>query len=149
MKNKVIIFLVFVFVFSGNLISYDLGFIVGTVNNPPTFVYGLSGSMRLIVPTLKVEFEIYSKPEDSDSVMSVGVKINPKFGKFSVYGILGAGTEYEELTFDFSEYNGFTFIGGGAHFYLIDMLSLRFDFRLLSFSADDRIRLSLGLFVHI
>ncbi len=149
MKNKFLIILIFVFLFSFNLISYDLGFIVGTVNNPNTFLYGLSGSMRLIVPTLKVEFEIYSKTEYSNSTMSVVVKINPKFGKFSVYGILGAGTEYEDITFDFSEYNGFTFIGGGAHLYLIDIMSLRFDFRLLSFSTINRLRLSLGLFVHI
>jgi hypothetical protein len=150
MKKKKIIIIIGVF-FLATLpgIAYDLGIIGGISSKPNKLTIGFSGSMRLIVPGLKMEFELFKKIESTTKILSGGIKFNPKIGKISLYGILGVGTEFEKLNFQFSEYRAFTFMGFGVHLYLMDMMSLRGDMRFYNFSDINRNQFSLGLFLHL
>ena len=82
-------------------------------------------------------------------VITAGIKFRPKFGKLAPYGIIGVGGEFEHLTFNFSKYDKFTFIGGGAHLFFSDMISIRTDIRFLNFSDSTRTRFSGGIFFHL
>jgi hypothetical protein len=129
--------------------GYDLGVIGGFLSQPSDTLVGFSGSTRLIVPGLKLEFEMYKILETPGSTISTGVKFNPKLGKISLYGILGVGTGFEKLNFDFDQYRVFTFLGFGIHIYLMEILSIRGDMRFYNYSDLNRNRLSAGIFLHL
>lgn len=115
--------------------------------------YGIVGGTGMIVPLVKLEFEMYRKSGEYpvgefSNGMSLGIKLRPQWGKLAPYGIIGFGTEYETVGLDFDEYNSFTFFGGGVHFFFSGMVSLRGDVRFYSFSDSTRTRLSAGVFIH-
>jgi len=129
--------------------AYDLGVIGGFLSQPGEAVLGFSGGMRLIVPGLKLELEVFEVAKSPDHFMSAGIKFNPKVGKIGLYGMLGVGTDFEKLNFDFSQYRAFTFLGFGIHVYLVEILSLRGDVRFYNYSDINRNRISAGLFLHL
>lgn len=138
--------------FSYGLFSFEAGITIGTITKPSRLNYGLSGGMGFLVPMVKFELEIYRKadtvaPEVQNAVTG-GIKFRPKMGKFAPYAIVGFGTEFSGLGFDFDDYESFTFIGGGVHYYAAGMISLRADIRFLNYSGYNRTRLSAGLFFH-
>ena len=145
--------LLFVFLlFSWGLFSFEAGVTIGTISNPSRMNYGLSGGMGFLLPTLKFEMEIYRKADTEELEMkntaAVGIKFRPKLGKFAPYAIVGMGAEFSSLSFDSEKSESFTFIGGGVHYYLAGMISLRADVRFLNFPGFNRTRLTGGLFVH-
>ncbi len=132
--------------------AFEIGAIGGTITNPSHSVYGVSGGMGMLVPMIKFELELYrihgaEFPEFSN-VITGAVKFRPKLGKFSPYAVLGAGAEFDSLGFDFDDYAKFTFIGGGVHYNITGMLSLRGDVRFMNYSGYNRTRISGGLFIH-
>lgn len=149
MIKKKILILSLIIVCGLCLSGYDLGVIGGALSKPNKMFVGFSGSMRLIVPTLKIEFELFKIIDSENNIISGGIKFNPKLGKISLYGMLGVGTEFEKINFDFSHYRAFTFLGFGAHLYLMDMLSLRGDMRFYNFTDVTRSRISFGIFLHL
>lgn len=138
------------FLFCGQALSaINLGVIAGSVNKPSHSFWGVSGQLGMIVPLLKLEFE-WSKYSinPGTNTMTAGIMLRPKFGKISPYGVLGVGTEFEAISFEFSRYNSFSFFGFGAHLFLLDIMSLRADGRFMNFIDRSRFRFSAGLFVH-
>lgn len=129
--------------------GYDLGVIGGFLSQPSDTLVGFSGSTRLLVPGLKLEFEMFKVLETPGSTISTGVKFNPKIGKISLYGILGVGTGFEKLNFDFDQYRVFTLMGFGLHIYLLEILSIRGDMRFYNYTDVNRSRLSAGIFLHL
>jgi len=143
----------FVFlVFSYGLFSFEAGLTIGTVTNPSRTNYGLSGGMGFLVPMVKFEIEIYRKSDtealDPKNAVTTGIKFRPRLGKFGPYAVIGIGTEFNSLGFDFDEYENFSFIGGGVHYYLAGIISLRADIRFLNYSGYNRTRFTAGLFFH-
>jgi hypothetical protein len=138
--------------FSITLFPVEAGVFVGTVTNPSHMTYGLSGGMGFLLPLVKFEFELcrQSGTEDDEkpNTLSAGIKFRPKFGKFWPYAVVGVGTEFRRFSLDFNKFDTFTFIGGGIHYKLLAVLSLRADLRFLNYSEFNRTRLSAGLFVH-
>ena len=98
---------------------------------------------------LKFEFEGCRISETGWNSLSAAVKFRPKFGIFAPYAVLGAGGEFEKLNFKFSDYNFYTFIGGGFHLFFTSMFSLRADLRFLHLPDADRTRISGGFFIHL
>lgn len=135
--------------FSIPLFSIELGIIGGNVTNPSELHYGISGGLGLLVPLLKMEFEFLSTPASGLMELSAAAKIRPKFGKLAPYATAGVGTAFEKINFDIDQYELFTFIGGGVHFFFGGFLSLRADIRFQNFSDRNRVRLSGGIFVHL
>lgn len=132
-----------------NSIALDLGVIAGSISRPSSFTYGLSAGSGAIVPMLKFEFEGCRISETGWNSLSAAIKIRPKFGVFAPYAVLGAGGEFEKLNFHFSDYNFYTFIGGGFHLFFTSMFSLRADLRFLHLPDADRVRISGGFFIHL
>lgn len=132
-----------------NAFALDAGLIAGSISQPSSFFYGLSIGSGTIIPMLKFEFEGCRIKETGMNALSAAVKLRPAFGKFAPYAVLGAGGEFEKLTFHTSEYEFYTFFGGGLHIFFTSMFSLRFDLRFLHFSAVDQTRISGGLFLHL
>lgn len=129
--------------------ALDLGLVAGSVSRPASFFYGISAGSGTIVPMLKFEFEGCRVSETGWNSLSAAVKFRPKFGIFAPYAVLGAGGEFEKLNFRFSDYEFYTFIGGGFHVFFNSMISLRADLRFLNFSSADRTRISGGFFIHL
>ena len=130
--------------------AINLGVIAGTVSKPTHSFWGVSGQMGLIVPTLKLEIEwMRSNDEQGINGLTAGIMIRPKFGSISPYGVFGVGTEFDSISFQFSRYDSFSFLGFGAHLFLMDVLSLRADLRFQNFAERKRFRFSAGLFVHL
>lgn len=117
------------------------------------FHYGIAGGTGMLVPMVKFEIEYYKKKDagtlGKPNALTLGIKFRPKFGKFAPYGIVGVGGEFDSFGLSFSEYNKFSFFGGGMHFFLNGMVSLRGDIRFLNFSDSTRTRFSAGVFIHI
>ena len=139
-------------VFSYGLFSFEAGVTIGNISNPSQTTYGLSGSMGFLVPMVKFEIEIYRK-SDTDGLglknaASTGIKFRPKMGKFGPYAIIGVGSDFDKLGFDSDNYENFTFIGGGVHYYAAGIISLRADIRFLNYSGYNRTRFTAGLFFH-
>jgi hypothetical protein len=133
-----------------NASALDGGLIGGSISSqPPSFFYGLSAGMGLIVPMLKLEFEGYKIKESGLNSLSAAVKFRPKFGTFAPYAVLGAGGEFEKLNFRFSEYHFYTMAGCGFHVFFSPMFSLRLDLRFLHFSDIDNTCVSGGIFMHL
>jgi hypothetical protein len=129
--------------------AFDAGLIAGSISQPSSFFYGLSAGSGTIVPMVKFEFEGYKIKESKLNSLSAAIKFRPKFGSFSPYVFLGAGSEFAKLTFRFSEYSFYTMIGGGFHVFFSSMFSLRFDLRFLHFSEVNNTRVSGGIFIHL
>ncbi|UCH94860.1 MAG: hypothetical protein JSV88_32025 [Candidatus Aminicenantes bacterium] len=153
MMKKNPIFMVGCLLFSTGLFSVELGLIGGTITNPSHLNYGLSTSLRFLVPLVKFEFELYRQVDTEEpelpNAITAGIKFQPKFGRFMPYAVVGISTEFKSFSLDFDEYEAFTFIGGGIHYKLIALLSIRADLRFLNFSTHNRTRLTAGLFFHI
>ena len=147
--NKKTIFLFALLLLCLHARALDLGAVAGSVNRPSSFFYGISVGSGTIVPMLKFEFEGCRVSETGWNSLSAAVKFRPKFGIFSPYAVLGAGGEFEKLNFKFSEYEFYTFIGGGLHIFFTSMFSLRADLRFLNFAAAERTRISGGIFIHL
>ncbi|HSQ35473.1 MAG TPA: hypothetical protein VLQ89_05725 [Candidatus Binatia bacterium] len=141
--------LVALFFLALNVRAIEAGLIAGSMSQPDNFVYGLSAGVGAIVPMLKFEFEGYRIKEDGLNSLSAAVKVRPKFGSFAPYVLLGAGGEFETLSFRFSEYRFYTMVGGGLHVFFSSLFSLRLDLRFLHSSDADRTRISGGVFFHI
>jgi len=141
----------FFFIFgSVDINAINLGVMAGTTSKPTQSFWGFSGQMGLIVPTLKLEIEwMRQNGGEGGNVLLAGIMFRPKFGSISPYGVLGVGTEFDTITFQFNRYNSFSFLGFGVHLFLMDILSIRADCRFLTFSERNRFRISAGLFVHI
>lgn len=148
MKKKYCLVLLVSAVSFSTLFPFDLGIIGGFNTSPSHFVIGFSGSSGLLLPMVSFEFEIYNVVKSDYKTMTGGIKFRPKLGKISPYGAAGFGTEYLKFNFRFSEYRGFSYIGGGIHFFVTDLFSLRCDIRFTHFSERDDVRLSGGLFLH-
>ncbi len=129
--------------------ALDLGLVAGSISRPSSFTYGISVGSGTLVPMLKFEFEGCRIRESGWNSLSAAVKFRPKFGIFAPYAVLGAGGEFEKLNFKFSEYNFYTFIGGGVHLFFTSMFSLRADLRFLHLPDADRTRISGGIFLHL
>jgi hypothetical protein len=153
MMKKIAIFAVLsVFLVTG-LFAIEVGLIGGTVTNPSHTTYGISSSIGFFVPLIKFEFELSRKTgveaPEVPNVVTGGIKFRPKFGRFMPYAVLGVGTEFKRFKLDFHKYDSFTFVGGGLHYKVAGILSLRGDIRFLNFSDDNRVRFTAGLFLHL
>jgi hypothetical protein len=148
MNKKTFLFAALLFVCL-NAQALELGVIAGSISQPSSFCYGLSAGSGTIVPMVKFEFEGCRISETGWNSLSAAVKFRPKFGIFAPYAVLGAGGEFEKLNFKFSDYNFYTFIGGGFHLFFTSMFSLRADLRFLHLPAADRTRISAGFFIHL
>jgi hypothetical protein len=133
-----------------NALALDAGFIAGSVTQPGSFFYGLSFGSGTFVPLVKFEFEGWRIQKSGMNNLSAAVKLRPSLGKFAPYALLGAGTLFERLTFHFgSDYEFYTFIGGGLHVFFTSMFSLRADLRFLHFKDANQTRISGGFFIHL
>lgn len=155
MIKKMLPFVLVLFFCGGSVFGFEVGVTAGTMSKAVDsgFHYGIAGGTGMLVPMLKFEIEYY-KIKDTGSpgksnTLSLGIKFRPKFGKFAPYGIVGVGGEFDSFGFRFSEYNKFSFFGGGLHFFLKGMISLRGDIRFLNYSDSTRTRFSAGIFIHI
>lgn len=149
MIKKKCVYLIFFLGLVLKIFPIEVGLIGGNISNPSEFNYGLSGGSGLIIPMLKFELEFYQMAETNFKALTAGLKLRPKFGKLAPYIIVGAGTELDKFTFKFSEYEFFTFFGGGIHYFLIRNVSIRLDIRFQSFSAANKTRLEAGVFFHL
>jgi len=129
--------------------ALDLGAIAGSQSDANGFVFGLSLGSGTVVPLLKLEFEGMRLPDAGGNALSAALKLRPKFGAFAPYAVLGAGAEFARLNLHFGDYGFYTFIGGGFHYFLAAMFSLRADIRFLNLPAGGKTRLSGGLFLHL
>lgn len=149
MKKRILIGVSILFLFSASLFSLELGLIVGSSTNPAEAIYGISAGSGFIVPLLKFEFEYYNLADRKYEALTAGVKLRKRFRKFAPYGIIGVGSEFDNITFKFDKYETFFFVGGGLHLYIGSILSLRADIRFLNFSDTNKTRLSVGAFFHL
>ncbi len=134
---------------SFSLHAVDFGFIAGKNSKPSASTWGISAGSGFFVPLVKLEFELLNQKDLGLKDVSVGLKVRKKIGKFAPYAVIGAGAKFETFSITFKDYDYFTFIGGGTHFYIMDLFSLRFDLRYQSYSEINNVRLSAGVFVHI
>lgn len=150
MKFKSLIFCLVLSVLSSSIFSIEIGVLAGTtVKKPSINSYGLSASMGFFLPLVKFDVEFTKIADTKYKSLAAGIKFRPKFGRFALFVIIGAGTEFTKFDFDFSEYNGFLFLGGGGYIFFNEFISLRLGMRSLSFSKDTRTRIAAGLFIHI
>jgi hypothetical protein len=154
MKKIFILFVMtaMLFMCSTALYSFEIGLIGGRLTKPSHNLYGVSGGMGMFVPMLKLEVEIYRLSGvdyfEYPNGVTIGIKFRPKLGKFSPYAVIGIGADFDTLGFQLDEYEKFTFIGGGVHFHVAGMLSLRGDVRFLNYTGYNRTRLTAGVFIH-
>jgi hypothetical protein len=135
--------------FSFPLFSVELGIIGGTMTNPSELNYGLSGTLGLFVPLLKMEFEFSVSPDSDLMAFCLSAKLRPKFGKLAPFAVVGAGATFEKINFDFDQYEFFTLIGGGVQYFIGGFFSFRVDIRFQNFSDMNRIRFAGGIFLHL
>ena len=142
------------------LFSIEVGVNAGSISNPNHTTYGLSSAMGFLVPMIKFEVEYYkisgikaptgsTAPIEFPNSLTGGVKLRPRLGAFAPYVVVGVGAEFEHFDFHFSQYKKFSFVGGGVHFFVTGMISLRGDVRLLHFHGYNRTRYTAGVFLHI
>lgn len=148
--KKVIIALSIMLVFSMGLYSFEVGVIGGTLTKPSHNLYGLSGSMGLFVPMLKLEFEVWRYTSVDypayNNGGTLGIKFKPKLGKFSPFAVVGIGADFDTIGFQFDEYDKYTFIGGGVYLKIAAMISVRGDIRFFNYTGYNRVRLTAGVF---
>jgi hypothetical protein len=149
MKKRILIFISILFIFAASLFSLELGLIAGSITKPSEAIYGISACSGIIIPLLKFEVEYYNLADRKFEALTTGVKLRKRFRKFAPYGVVGVGSEFDNLTFNFDKYETFFFVGGGIHLYVGGFLSLRADIRFLNFSDTNKTRLSVGAFFHL
>jgi hypothetical protein len=151
--KKILIVVFLCLFFSTGLFSLELGVIGGNISNPSYLNYGLSTSLGFLVPLVKFEFEYTRKVDPGElefpNTFTGGIKFRPSFGRLMPYAVVGIGTEFQSFSFDFDKYESFTFIGGGIHYKMMAVFSIRADIRFLNFSGYNRTRLTAGIFFQI
>jgi hypothetical protein len=158
MIKKLIPIMVMILVLgSGYAFGFEAGLTGGAMSKKidSGFHYGLAVTAGFLVPMVKFEFEVYKMKENvatvatKDKALCFGVKFRPKLGSFAPYAIVGVGGEFDKFGLDFGDYHKFTFIGGGCHVFLMDMLSIRADIRAMHFKDMNKTRFSAGVFLHL
>ncbi len=147
--KKFIVFIFIILFISSLVFSIEFGFLAGKNTKPSNTALGLSAGMGLLIPMVKFEFELMNQNSTDLKTIAVGIKIRKKIGSLAPYVVIGAGTRFEKFSITFSNYDYFTYIGGGTHFYVLPLLSLRFDVRYQSYSDINNVRLSIGAFAHL
>lgn len=147
--RKIIPFFILVILLTVNSIAVEFGLIAAKNTEPSATTLGFSAGAGLFIPMVKFEFEMMKQTDISFKEMAVGVKIRKKVGSIAPYVVIGAGTRYEKFSITFSGYDYFTYIGGGLHYYILHLFSLRADVRYQSYSDVNNVRLSIGIFAHL
>jgi hypothetical protein len=139
--------------FSIGLYSWELGLIGGNISNPSHLNYGLSSGFGFLIPLVKFEVELTRQTNIEDpgfpNAITGGIKFRPTFGRYMPYAVVGIGAEFKRFSLDHDKYDSFTFIGGGIHYKMMALFSIRADLRFLNFTGFNRTRLTAGLFFHI
>ena len=148
-NRRALVAIASLWLFTGALPALELGAMVGNTTPSTSFFYGLSAGIGLPLPLLKVEIEACRNGESAANTVSAGVKVRLKWKAVAPYLVLGAGVQFTALTFDFSDYQGMSFIGGGLHIFPARMFSIRLDIRWQKYSDDRRTVISAGFFIHI
>lgn len=151
MKRNLLLMIFLLGIISFTLPAIEAGIIAGPINHGSNMTYGLSFGSGFPVPFLKLEFELYKISDETAKSMSAAIKFRTKLGSFSPYATLGIGTQFAKISFRFKEdYDGYLFLGLGAHLHLAPLISLRADVRFLHFAARlNRTRISGGVFLHL
>ncbi len=150
MKLKIVLVLILsTFIISINLYSVEMGFILGNTNKETGLNFGLSVGMGMLLPLLKVEYELVSNPDADNKSITTGIKLKPKFGTFSPYALIGFGTDFTKFSLELKSYNTFSFFGGGIYIFFGKIFSVRFDIRFLNYKAVNKTRITGGLFINI
>ena len=147
--KKLFLLILLLFSISNFVLPVEFGFLAGKNTKPSDTTLGFSAGTGLIIPMVKLEFELMKQNDAELNVAGVGIKIRKKVGKFAPYAVIGAGTRFDKFSITFSGYDYFTYIGGGTHFYILQLFSLRFDVRYQSYSEENNVRFSVGIFAHI
>jgi len=147
--KKSIFLCLFLLIVSNYAFPVEFGLLAGKNTAPSSTTFGFSAGMGFLVPMVKFEFEMMKQSEMEFKEFGVGVKVRKKIGSFAPYVVIGAGTKFNDFSVIFSGYDYFTYIGGGMHYYILHLFSLRFDLRYQSYSEANNIRLSVGIFAHI
>lgn len=141
---------------SWNLSAMELGFVTGSLSKPTRTQIGVSGSMGMVIPMVKIEMEWHRKSAKENDLefrnsLSIALKVRPKFGNLAPYAAVGVGSEFDHFNFHFTrDQEKFSFFGGGLHYFFSGMFSIRGDVRFLHYSAGyNRTRISAGVFLHI
>jgi hypothetical protein len=128
--------------------AIEAGIHAGLVTRPNTANAGLSITMGFIVPLLRFECEYFNIYDVNRKSLNGGIRFMPKLSHVAPYLILGLGTEFAKINFDFKDYAGYSFLGGGLHIFMIEFMSLRLDCKYLNYRHFDRIKFSGGLVFH-
>ncbi len=147
--KKGIFICLFLLIISNYAFSVEFGLLAGRNTTSSKTTLGFSAGMGFFIPMVKFEFEMMKQSEAEFKEFGVGVKIRKKIGNFAPYVVIGAGTKFNDFSIIFSGYDYFTYIGGGMHYYIFYIFSLRFDLRYQSYNDKNNIRLSVGIFAHI
>ena len=129
--------------------SSELGFVIGNMNRKTGLTLGLSVGMGMLLPMLKVEYELMKNPDLGNKSITTGIKLKPKFGNFSPYCLVGIGTDFEKFSLQFSSYDTFSFYGAGIYLYFGKIFSIRFDLRFFDYKYVNKTRLTGGIFINI
>lgn len=149
MIKRILIFTTIFLVFSAAVFSIEMGLIFGSINKPSEAIYGFSAGSGMLVPLLKLEFEYYNLADRRYEAVTIAVKVRKRFRKIAPYGVLGVGSEFDNITFDIDEYEPFFFVGGGIHYYIAGIFSIRADLRFQNFKDISKTRFSVGAFFHL
>lgn len=149
MIKRILIFTTIFLIFSAAVFSAELGLIFGSINKPSEAIYGFSAGSGMLVPLLKFEVEYYNLADRKYEALTLGVKLRKRFRKIAPYGVIGVGTEVEYFTFDVDEFDSFLFVGGGIHYYIAGIFSIRADLRFQNFKDISKTRFSVGIFAHL
>lgn len=157
MTKKIVLFIAVLGMCSVSLFSIEAGIIGGNISNPSHRTYGLSAGAGLFLPFVKFEAEYFrisgiKAPEVAfNNGATLAIKVRPKISKFAPYLVAGIGGEFEKFNLKFSKYDKFSFVGGGIHLFVTDMVSFRGDVRFYHYTKDkpNRTRVSAGIFLHI
>ena len=147
--KKLFILIIIILFMSSLLFSVEFGFLAGKNTEPSNTTLGFAAGMGLLIPMVKFEFELMKQNNTDLKAIGVGIKIRKKIGSLAPYVVIGAGTRFEKFSITFSNYDYYTYIGGGTHFYVLPLLSLRFDVRYQSYRDTNNVRLSVGAFAHL
>ncbi|MDY0295951.1 MAG: hypothetical protein RB296_01425 [Acidobacteriota bacterium] len=121
------------------LTAMEFGAYAGALNKAGTTLVGLTLDSGFLFPMLKLETEAYmfTRSERTGKVLTLGLKINPAFGRVSPYAAAGVGTEVQRFDLSQAKDRYFTFIGGGIKIRLAPMLFLRLDLRFQQHGKKD------------
>lgn len=147
--KKFLIIIIVILLSISFVYSVEIGLIMGNTNRDTGLNVGLSIGMGMLIPMLKVEYELLKNPNVDNKTVTTGIKLKPKFGTFSPYALIGVGTDFEKFSLEFKSYNTFSFYGGGLYIYFGKIFSVRFDLRFLNYKTINKTRVSGGIFINI